>query len=145
MTAEEFHAAKLKKIELELEKDPSIASCRSINAAARPMDGWTPLHAAASVGHNDAIEILLKSGHCSAWDVDLQGRTPLALAAEAQHRRTCALLRKYMKESARHDVVGAHAPVDLVGRTPLGWLSKGAAHTEIADEVGHSALTIYLY
>ncbi len=40
----------------------------------------------------------------SPWDVDLQGRTPLAIAAGAGKSSTCRVLKKYMEEESKRRV-----------------------------------------
>lgn len=37
--------------------DPSLATLRHINKSALPMDGWTPLHAAAAKGNLEFIQV----------------------------------------------------------------------------------------
>jgi len=58
----------------------------------------------------------------SAWDRDIRGRTALHFAAEMGHGSTCALLRSRMRAETNNqcDPVGADAPLDLSGSTPLG-------------------------
>lgn len=40
-----------------LRADPSLATSRYVNRAALPMDGWTPLHAAAARGNLDFVKV----------------------------------------------------------------------------------------
>jgi hypothetical protein len=46
MSEEEWRQRKLDKLLEGLKTDPNLASCRSIKRS-EPMDGWTPMHAAA--------------------------------------------------------------------------------------------------
>ncbi|CAM9928230.1 unnamed protein product, partial [Phaeothamnion confervicola] len=122
ITEEQWLEGKLERIRQAVAADEGLATCRHINRAVLPMDGWTPLHAAAAVGNVAVAEALLESSAAvSAWVVDLQGRTPLALAAERGHADVCAFLRHRMEREASISIVGSGAPVDLAGRTPLGW------------------------
>ena len=52
---------------------------------------------------------------------NLQGKTALHLAAENHQLEIVRLIRDTMKEHNLEDPVGEHAPLDLVGRTPLGY------------------------
>lgn len=40
-----------------IQADPSLATCRSVNRSALPMDGWTPLHLAAARGNLRFVEV----------------------------------------------------------------------------------------
>ena len=42
-----------------LRADPSLATSRHINRSAFPMDGWTPLHAAAARGNLEFVKVTL--------------------------------------------------------------------------------------
>jgi hypothetical protein len=46
MSEEEWRQRKLDKLLEGLKTDPNLAACRSIKRS-EPMDGWTPMHAAA--------------------------------------------------------------------------------------------------
>ena len=89
------------------------------------MDGFTPLHIAAFHNNIGALKILLEVEGVTAWVRDLQGRTPLHIAAGKGYDEICALLRNRMANEGpgRHDPVGEHAPVDLAGSTPAGYAS----------------------
>ncbi len=52
---------------------------------------------------------------------NLQGKTALHLAAENHQLEIVRLIRDAMKQHNLEDPVGEHAPLDLVGRTPLGY------------------------
>ncbi|CAN0115332.1 unnamed protein product, partial [Hapterophycus canaliculatus] len=104
--------------------DPSLATLRHINRSALPMDGWTPLHAAAAKGNLEFVKVLLEVPGVSAWSVDLQGRTALALAVDGGHLEVCLLLKASMERESADTIVGVNAPVDLAGRTPVAWSVK---------------------
>jgi len=111
-----------------LAKDPSLALCRTagVNKISHFNDGFTPLHAAAYYGNCDVIRLLLTSNpRVHSWVRDLQGKTPLHVAAERRHVAACRLLRERMSHDSNGlDPVGEDAPLDLSGRTPLGCYSK---------------------
>ena len=53
---------------------------------------------------------------------DIQGRQPLHVASEYGHAELVALFRERLKEEQKGvDPIGPQAPIDLSGRTPLGW------------------------
>ena len=97
-------------------------------------DGATPLHCAAKFTSVEAVTFLLQQPTVSAWARDLQGRTPLHLAASNQQNNEsdeqksvesiCMMLREKMIQESSIDPVGEHAPVDATGTTPLGWSTK---------------------
>lgn len=102
-----------------LEFDPSLATCRANFDKLGP-DGHTPVHIAAHFNNITALTILFEVEGVSAWIRDVQGRTPLHIAAGRGHDNACQFLRERMA-SERRDPVGVHAPVDLAGSTPAGW------------------------
>lgn len=118
----------LDRLRVLLTKDASLATCRTAGAnlyGTAFNDGFTPLHAAAYHGQCDAIQILFDFPRVNAWVRDLQGKTPLHIAAELGHAEACKLLRaRMMHQSNGIDPVGADAPLDLSGRTPMGCFSK---------------------
>ncbi|CAN0095405.1 unnamed protein product [Scytosiphon promiscuus] len=125
MTAEQWREAKVNSIKRAIAADPSLATLRHINKSALPMDGWTPLHSAAAKGKLEFVQVLLEVPGVSAWSVDLQGRTPLALAVDGGHLDVCLLLKKAsMERESKDTIVGINAPVDLSGRTPVAWSVK---------------------
>lgn len=145
--------AKPDDILLICNSDPTYVSCRASGLLNIAVDGMTPLHCAARWGKVECVHVLLKefrlnrednleSVHVSSdpWAVDLQGRTPLHHASEWGHLDVCRILRQYMQERApmyleiednmsieqSFDPVGVNAPVDLTGRTPLGWANTNS-------------------
>ncbi|CAN0388307.1 unnamed protein product [Ascophyllum nodosum] len=121
LTPDQWQESKVAAIEAALRADPSLATSRHINRSAFPMDGWTPLHAAAARGNLEFVKALLKVPGVSVWSVDLQGRTALALAAEGGHLELCLLLKERMEAESADTIVGINAPIDLAGMTPLAW------------------------
>lgn len=58
----------------------------------------------------------------SLQTTDLQGRQPLHIASKYGHTELVSLLRQCLKEELDGiDPTGLQAPIDLTGRTPLGW------------------------
>eukprot|EP00752_Nemacystus_decipiens_P018590 g16668.t1 len=137
LTAEQWRENKKNAIKASLAADPALATLRYVNKSAFPMDGWTPLHAAAARGHLDFVEVLLSRPEVSPWSVDLQGRTPLALAAAGGHLELCLLLKARMEQESRDSIVGINAPVDLSGRTPLAWSVKADKNKRNKEVEGH--------
>ena len=108
----------------KLNKDRSLRTTRCCNMANLVQDGFTPLHAAAHVGNLSAMNILLSFPEVLVSTRDLQGRTALHVAAEAGELEAVELLKKALSAELNDvDPSGVNAPVDLVGRTPLGWCS----------------------
>ncbi|CAM9984768.1 unnamed protein product, partial [Discosporangium mesarthrocarpum] len=134
LTEEEWRSAKLSAIQEAIKQDPSLATCRHINRSVCPMDGWTPLHAAAARGNMEVVQTLLATPGVSIWSVDLQGRTALALAAEGGHLDLCILLREQMEAESAESVVGSNAPVDLAGRTPLAWSVRSKSRNRKVED-----------
>jgi hypothetical protein len=91
----------------------------------------TPLHT-----HNNSSSSS-SSKSISTWDLDLQGRTALALAAMEGHYCVVEYLKGVMESEAREgDIVGANAPVDLAGLTPLAWHVKSKVKVKrVVDKV----------
>jgi serine/threonine protein phosphatase PrpC len=118
-----------------LEFDPSLATCRANFDKLGP-DGYTPLHVAAHFNNIKALRILFEIDGVSAWIRDLQGRTPLHIAAGRGHDEVCAYLRERMANEGggKRDPVGVDAPVDLAGSTPAGWAAictKGSVSPKV--------------
>lgn len=106
-----------KRLRNLFKKHPFLVNCRCSHLGQLVPDGFTPLMASAYANHVVAAEIVLEAAPNTAiWDRDLQGRTPLHIAAELGHMDMInLLLPKYQPEGAI-----PLAPVDLLGRTPLG-------------------------
>ena len=113
-----FNEAHMRKL---LTFDPRLAMARTTEMGALAVDGQTLLHVAASFGNVDALKLMVAQGQdVSLWVRDLQGRTPLHVAAQKGHESTCAYLREAMKLEKQRDPVGEDAPTDLaVGDFPL--------------------------
>jgi len=62
-------------------------------------DGGSPLHAAASQGNNESVDILLNASALLSVK-DARGLTPLDRAREKGHVLTLALLEEAMKHSS---------------------------------------------
>jgi hypothetical protein len=68
-----------------LECDPTLSTVRATKLANLAVDGQTPLHVAAGFGNLLALQIMVELGqkhNMSLWIRDMQGRTPLHIAAE---------------------------------------------------------------
>jgi ankyrin repeat protein len=64
-------------------------------------DKFTPLHAAATEGHDECLRLLLEHG-AHVNETDQSGRTPLYWSARQGHEECCQLLLEY---GARLDIV----------------------------------------
>ena len=107
----------LKKLRNLLKKDPSLIHARATHLGQLVPDGFTPLMACAHADHVVAAEVILElSPNTSRLERDLQGRTAMHIAAGLGHLNMINLLQKY--ENA--EGLASPAPVDLIGRTPLG-------------------------
>lgn len=104
---------KLRKV---LRHDPTLATARIAEMGNLAADGQTALHVAAAAGNVDGLKILLEMGsEASCWIRDLQGRTPLHLAAQNNQTEACVFLRQRMEAERKVDPVGVDAPCDLAG------------------------------
>ncbi len=56
------------------------------------------------IPHPPPPNVFIHITSVSPWDVDLQGRTPLAIAAGAGKSSTCRILKKYMEEESKRQV-----------------------------------------
>lgn len=158
-------AKQLRKVKKMLQKDPSLAHCRASKMGFLLPDGFTPLHAAAFVGNYEValilIDLCLDDGNGNddddeTGDVnsnkesekeyvisldtrDVQGRTPLHIASEQGHVKLVKLLKTKMSERNPDGLfpIGENAPIDLAGRTPLGWAatSREAMACQNRDEL----------
>ncbi|KAJ9419399.1 ankyrin repeat-containing domain protein [Fusarium oxysporum] len=99
---------------------PGISSTKTQDLNKTDSHGWTPLHWAVSMGHNNMVGILLRSG--ASPDVpDLAGWTPTFWAAFKGHADIIEMLLRY-------DI--APFRCDIKGLTPLHW-AICAGQTEI--------------
>ena len=133
--------ANLKALVAHLKADPNLVLVRAVNPHGHNrymIDGFTLLHSAARFGNQQVIEVLLQEFKCSAWVLDLQGRTALHIAAAHGQGDVCQLLRQKMYEERNLDPVGENAPLDLAGTTPLGWAKFGAEAKSVSDKVKNS-------
>lgn len=112
----------LKDLNDLLDYDPSLANCRK--STSDQSYGQTPLHHAAYHGNIKAMETLLQRGKISSFVRDLQGKTPLHIAAEREKEEAVRFLREAMFKERNIDPIGEHAPTDLIGSTPAGSCSK---------------------
>jgi protein phosphatase 1B len=139
----------LKNFRDMVRKDPSLLRARSTNEGEESMDGWTPMHTVASKGNVQLLSVLIEldkaereaavaknnksSVLCyeSLLDLkDTRGRTALHIAC-TKGRVDCARLLKeamqaYSSSDDAYNPVGSNAPVDLSGRTPIGWAAAEA-------------------
>ena len=84
----------------------------------RPLQGRTPLHAAAVAGHSDAAVLLLDAG-ARVDDCTLGGRTALHLAAANGQSKMCKLLmsRGASLDARNNDDDDPEASARISGRT----------------------------
>lgn len=95
-----FDEKKFEQFKLFLEYLPDLAYCRSSGShlSSTIHDGATPLHCAAKWNNVAMISFLLRLEGVDVWDRDLQGRTPLHLAAANVSLESCELLLNRMEE-----------------------------------------------
>eukprot|EP00545_Synedropsis_sp_CCMP1620_P006867 CAMPEP_0119005850 /NCGR_PEP_ID=MMETSP1176-20130426/1960_1 /TAXON_ID=265551 /ORGANISM="Synedropsis recta cf, Strain CCMP1620" /LENGTH=713 /DNA_ID=CAMNT_0006957703 /DNA_START=60 /DNA_END=2201 /DNA_ORIENTATION=- len=104
----------LQRLRKFLVNDPDLLASRASNMGNLVPDGLTPLMACAYVNQLEAAKLILElDAPLTKRHVDMQGRTALHIAAEMGSLDVVRLLQST-------DTLGASAPVDLVGHTPLG-------------------------
>lgn len=122
--AAKFGAHQAIKLFAEMSQEAANAAVAAATAAVHEGEEKSEVQE-GSVNPSAAAATSIPSIVFSVWVRDLQGRTPLHLAAEHGQIETCKLLRELMKqERPDQDPVGINAPVDMGGTTPLGWAKK---------------------
>jgi serine/threonine protein phosphatase PrpC len=125
----------LQKLGKILQHDPSLLSSRASTMGNLVPDGLTPLMAAAYVNQVDAAKLIVELDPITKVQVDLQGRTALHIAAEMGSLDVVRLLQS-------NDTLGAKAPLDLLGNTPLG---RAVTSHQKSARMAQSQLTQVLF
>ena len=125
----------LQKLGKILEQDSSLLSSRASSMGNLVPDGLTPLMAAAYVNQVDAARLIVEMDPSTKVHVDLQGRTALHVAAEMGSLDVVRLLQS-------NDTLGAKAPLDLLGNTPLG---RAVTSHQKSARMAQSQLTQVLF
>ncbi|XP_051999064.1 ankyrin repeat domain-containing protein 50-like isoform X1 [Xyrauchen texanus] len=106
--------------------------------------GWTPLHAAACEGHKSVCAILTEhSSMARVGELDVEGRSPLILAAQEGHCSTVRLLldRKSHIDHRAYDGHSAISAAALLGlREIVELLIRRGANTDVRDAEGRPLL-----
>ncbi len=106
--------------------------------------GWTPLHAAACEGHKSVCAILTEQGSMArVGELDVEGRSPLILAAQEGHCSTVRLLldRKSPIDHRAYDGHSALSAATLQGhREIVELLMRRGADTDVRDAEGRPLL-----
>uniref|UniRef100_A0A9J8APR5 Ankyrin repeat domain 50-like n=1 Tax=Cyprinus carpio carpio TaxID=630221 RepID=A0A9J8APR5_CYPCA len=106
--------------------------------------GWTPLHAAACEGHKSVCAILTEQGSMArVGELDVEGRSPLILAAQEGHCSTVRLLldRKSPIDHRAYDGHSALSAAALQGhREIVELLMRRGADTDVRDAEGRPLL-----
>lgn len=110
--------------------------------------GWTPLHTAACEGHKNICAVLTEQGSMArVGELDVEGRTPLILAAQEGNYSTVRLLldRKSPIDHRGYDGHTALSAAALQGhREVIELLLRRGADTDVRDAEGRPLLYLLI-